>query len=59
MDDKVKKAASVRSNLRRRARETGRTFMSIQHYYAMEKFLLSLSKSKYSESLVLKGALLA
>lgn len=32
--------------------------MSIQQYYAMEKFLLRLSKSKYAEAFILKGALL-
>lgn len=58
MDDKARKAASVRSHLRRRAREAGRTYMSIQQYYAMEKFLLRLSKSKYAETFILKGALL-
>lgn len=58
MDEKTRKAASVRDRLKSQAIETGRTYMELQQYYAMEKFLLRLSKSEYSENFILKGALL-
>ncbi len=58
MDEKARKAASVRDRLKKRAMESGRPYMELQQYYAMEKFLLRLSKSKHADAYALKGALL-
>lgn len=58
MDEKTRKASSVRDRLKSQAREAGRSYMEIQQYYAMEKFLLRLSKSRFAENFILKGALL-
>ncbi len=51
-------AASVRQRLLNNARETGRPFNELLQYFAMERFLYRLSESPYSDSLVLKGALM-
>jgi hypothetical protein len=51
-------AASVRQRLLNQARENKRPFMELLQYYAMERFLLRMSKSEHAESFVLKGALL-
>lgn len=51
-------AASVRQRLLNNARETGRPFNEVLQYFAMERFLYRLSKSPYSDNLVLKGALM-
>jgi predicted nucleotidyltransferase component of viral defense system len=50
--------ASVRQRLLNKARETGRPFNELLQYYAMERFLYRLSKSKYADNFVLKGALM-
>ena len=51
-------AASVRQRLTNRAKETGRPFDELLQYYAMERFLYRLSKSKHHDKFVLKGALM-
>jgi len=51
-------AASVRQRLLNRAKETDRPFNELLQYYAMERFLYRLSKSRYSDNFVLKGALM-
>jgi predicted nucleotidyltransferase component of viral defense system len=51
-------AASVRQRLLNNARETGRPFNELLQYFAMERFLYRLSKSRYSDNFVLKGALM-
>jgi predicted nucleotidyltransferase component of viral defense system len=51
-------ASSVRQRLLNNARETGRPFNELLQYFAMERFLYRLSKSRYSNSFVLKGALM-
>jgi len=51
-------AASVRQRLLNSAKETDRTFNELLQYYAMERFLYRLSKSRYSDNFVLKGALM-
>lgn len=51
-------AKSVHQQLLNKARETKRTFNELLQYYAMEKFLLRMSRSGYAEDFVLKGALL-
>jgi len=44
--------------LKRKAKERNRTFQEILDYYALERFLFRLSKSKHSQTFVLKGALM-
>jgi len=56
--DKKRKAASVHQKLLNRARETNRPFNELLQYYAMERFLYRVSRSKYVEQFILKGALL-
>ena len=50
--------ASVRARLQNKAQETGRPFAEVFQYYGMERFLFRLSKSKYSDAFILKGALM-
>jgi len=49
---------SVRQRLLDKAKETGRPFNEVLQYFAMERFLYRLSKSPYTDSFVLKGALM-
>lgn len=58
MDEKSKTAASVHDRLLNKAREFGRPFKELLQYYGMEKYLLRLSKSQFSDEFILKGALL-
>ena len=51
-------AASIRQRLLIKARETGRPFSELLQYFAMERFLYRLSKSRYADNFVLKGALM-
>lgn len=51
-------AASVHQRLLDKARQTGRPFNELLQYFAMERFLYRLSKSKYAKNFVLKGALM-
>jgi hypothetical protein len=51
-------AASVRQRLSNLARQANRPFQEVLQYFAMERFLYRLSKSKEAEKFVLKGALL-
>jgi Nucleotidyl transferase AbiEii toxin, Type IV TA system len=51
-------AASVHQKLLNKGKTTNRSFNELLHYYAMERFLYRLSRSKYSEKFILKGALL-
>jgi predicted nucleotidyltransferase component of viral defense system len=48
----------VRQRLLNNARETGRPFSELLQYFAMERFLYRLSKSRYTDNFVLKGALM-
>ncbi|MBU4175413.1 MAG: nucleotidyl transferase AbiEii/AbiGii toxin family protein [Actinobacteria bacterium] len=50
--------ASVHGRLLNRAREEHRPFDELLQYYAMERFLYRVSRSKYRSALVLKGALM-
>jgi len=50
--------ASVRARLLNRARNEQRPFNELLQYYAMERFLYRLSKSKHADSFVLKGGLM-
>jgi predicted nucleotidyltransferase component of viral defense system len=50
--------ASVRQRLLNNARERGRPFNELLQYFAMERFLYRLSKSRYANNFVLKGALM-
>jgi hypothetical protein len=51
-------AASVRQRLLIKARGTGRPFGELLQYFAVERFLYRLSKSRYADHFVLKGALM-
>ena len=51
-------AASVKSRLQNKARETGKVYQELLQLYAMERFLYRLSESPCASSFVLKGALL-
>ncbi|MBI3172909.1 MAG: nucleotidyl transferase AbiEii/AbiGii toxin family protein [Chloroflexi bacterium] len=51
-------AASILARLRKQADEMNRPFAEILQYYAMERFLYRLSKTKYAGKFVLKGGLL-
>lgn len=50
--------ASIQARLKNQADETGRPFAEILQYYAMERFLYRLSKTKYAGKFILKGGLL-
>lgn len=50
--------ASVRERLLNQARAQGRPFQELLQYYAMERFLYRLSRSRQGEHFVLKGVLL-
>lgn len=50
--------ASVRERLLNQARLQTRPFQELLQYYAMERFLYRLSRSRHAEQFVLKGALL-
>ena len=50
--------ASVRERLLNQARSQARPFQELPQYYAMERFLYRLSRSRHAEQFVLKGALL-
>ena len=51
-------AASIKERLRNIAAQTGKEFQSVIRQYIQERFLFRLSKSIYSNNLILKGALL-
>ena len=51
-------AASVRQRLMNVARSAGRPFSEVLLHYAMERFLLRLSRSRFERRFVLKGALM-
>jgi predicted nucleotidyltransferase component of viral defense system len=58
-DGKIKKmAASVHDRLLKLAKKEDRPFNELLQYYAMERLLHRLSKSKHSAQFVLKGALM-
>ena len=50
------KADETRRRLKRRADELGIDLQAAVQYYAMERFLFRLSKSRWSDKLVIKGA---
>jgi hypothetical protein len=51
-------SASIRQRLLDLSKRDNRPFGEVLQYYAMERFLLRLSKSQYANSFILKGALL-
>ncbi len=51
-------AASVRARLLTYSKESGRPFQEILQYFAMERFLFRLSRSKHADKFVLKGGLM-
>jgi predicted nucleotidyltransferase component of viral defense system len=50
--------ASVKARLQNKAKEEGRPFSELLQYYGMERFLYRLSRSKYADNFILKGALM-
>lgn len=50
--------ASVHQRLKNTAASLGRTFNDLAQYYALERWLFRLSKSRHAEDFILKGALL-
>jgi hypothetical protein len=50
--------ASVKDQLKNKAKESNRPFAELLQYYGMERFLYRFSKSKYADKFILKGALL-
>lgn len=51
-------AASIRERLRQRAVADGRPFDELLTYYAIERFLFRLSRTRHRDRFVLKGALM-
>lgn len=51
-------AASIRQRLYDNAKNTGRPFQEVLHYFAMERFLYRLAQSPHADKFVLKGALM-
>lgn len=51
-------AASVRQRLLNKARSDRRPFNELLQYFAMERFLCRLSRSRHAERFILKGALM-
>ncbi|MEA3222539.1 MAG: nucleotidyl transferase AbiEii/AbiGii toxin family protein [Thermodesulfobacteriota bacterium] len=51
-------SASIHARLNNKAKENKRLFQETFQYYAMERFLYRLSKSRYQDRFVLKGALM-
>lgn len=49
---------SILARLRNQAQVTNRPYAEVLQYFAMERFLYRLSKTKYAEKFVLKGGLL-
>jgi len=58
MSERANLPASIRQRLLDLARKRGEDFQQVLRNYAMERLLYRLSKSKYSDRFVLKGALL-
>lgn len=50
--------ASILARLRNQTAELNRPFAEILQYYAMERFLYRLSKTRYADKFILKGGLL-
>lgn len=50
--------ASIKAQLKNKAKEINHPFAEVLQYYGMERFLYRFSKSKYADKFVLKGALL-
>jgi predicted nucleotidyltransferase component of viral defense system len=51
-------AASILARLRNQTEILGRPFAEVLQYYAMERFLYRLSKTRYADKFILKGGLL-
>ncbi len=50
--------ASVHQRLKNAAKDSGRSFNDLAQYYALERWLYRLSKSRHAELFILKGALM-
>ena len=59
MKESVKNiAASILARLKNQADTLNRPYAEILQYYAMERFLYRLSKTRYADKFILKGGLL-
>ncbi len=59
MKNKIKNLpASVHARLLEKARQTNRPFNELLQYFAIERLLYRLSRSKYEKNFVLKGAMM-
>ena len=58
--EKTKKniAASVHQRLLNEAKKSGRPFVELMQYYAIERFMFRLAQSPFEENYMLKGALM-
>lgn len=50
--------ASVHQRLKNSSERSGRTFNDLAQYYALERWLYRLSKSRHAQNFILKGALM-
>ena len=50
--------ASVHQRLKNTSERSGRTFNDLAQYYALERWLYRLSKSRHAQNFILKGALM-
>ena len=50
--------ASIRAQLKNKAKKANHPFSEVLQYYGMERFLYRFSQSKYTEKFILKGALM-
>jgi hypothetical protein len=57
-DETKNVVASVLARLRNHSKSRGAPFQQVLQEYAIERFLYRVSKSKYAQTVVLKGALL-
>ena len=51
-------AASVHHRLKNASKDSGGTFNDLAQYYALERWLYRMSKSRYADLFILKGALM-
>ena len=50
--------ASIKGQLQYKAKQAGRPFAELLQFYGMERFLYRVSRSKFRDRLILKGALM-
>jgi hypothetical protein len=58
MKTRTSLGALVHQRLKNASEKSGRTFNDLAQYYALERWLYRLSKSRYAQNFILKGALM-